>query len=74
MGISQMILLLWNVLLRRISQNEFTEIDTFTRGGHMPAGPIWSIPGVSVSTNSDTVSTNGVRYTNDAIMVSHTFA
>ena len=30
-------------------KNEFTEIDTYTGGGHVPAGTIWSII-VSVST------------------------
>ena len=46
-----MVLVFWNFLLRKVSQNEFTEIDTYTCGGHVPAGRLWSIRGVSVSTN-----------------------
>ena len=32
-----MALVFCNFLLRNISQNEFTEIDTYTCGGHVPA-------------------------------------
>ena len=37
-------------LLGKISQNELTEIDTYTGSGYVPAGPIRST-GVSVSTD-----------------------
>ena len=39
-------------LLQNISQNEFTENNTYTGGGHVPALPIWST-GVSVSIDRD---------------------
>ena len=50
MGSSHMALVFCNFLLRNISQNEFTEIDTYTCGGHVPAERLWPIRGVSVST------------------------
>ena len=53
MGISHMVLVFCIFLLRKISQNEFTEIDTYTCGGHVPAGPFWPIRRVSVSTYRD---------------------
>ena len=49
-----MALVLWIFQFRKISQNEFTEIDTLTGGGHVPARPIWSI-GVFVSSERDMI-------------------
>ena len=60
MGISHMVLVFCIFLLRKISQNEFTEIDTYTCGGHVPAGRLWSIWGVSVSTVIDLIFQTGV--------------
>ena len=61
MGISHMVLVFCNLLLRKISQNEFTEIDTYTSGGHVPAGRLWPIPGVSVSTIRDMLYKKGSK-------------
>ena len=47
-----MSLMFWNFSLRKISQDEFTEIDTYICGGHVSTWPIWSA-GVSVSTDRD---------------------
>ena len=49
--------LLWN-----LSQYEFTEIDTFIGGGHVPAGLFWSIFGLSVSRNRDMISYRGSKW------------
>ena len=53
MRISHMPSVFWNFLFWNISKYEFTEIDTFIGGGHVPAG---LFSGVSVSTNRDMVS------------------
>ena len=45
-----------NFSLRKILQNEFTKVYTYTSGGHVPAEPIWSISWVSVSIDKDIIS------------------
>ena len=54
-----MLLVFRKFSLRKVSQYEFTEIDTFIGGGHVPAGLFWSISGVSVSTKRDMISQMG---------------
>ena len=61
MGISQMPLVFWNFLFRNISQYEYTDIDTFIGGGHVPAWLFWSTSGVSVSIKRDMISKRGSK-------------
>ena len=56
MGIGHKLEVFWNFSLRKISKNEFTEIDTYTGSGYVPDGRLWSVSGMSVSTNEDIIS------------------